>query len=244
LSRSVKLWSDRVFRDLLSGQPSGPSTLLPVRVLSVSLRTSPPGPPFRTTRVLLFLSPDRRLGPAIGPRVLQRYLRVPPDLHQVTSPDITLVPDPQPRSRLSCFPTIRSDLQFPFSSSRITPSDPRRTRPPAQFIPTADSDLRPVGTRFYLVENPLSPSRRVLFVFRLPTTIFCSSVPPSTPCCRQSKWITTAAVHATVRMKPISVGSHCGPFLYGHCGTCSYSTIPSPVATGRFSLTLLPPVAL
>jgi hypothetical protein len=174
LSRSVKMWSDRVFRDLLSGQPSGPSTFLPARVLSVPLRTPPldrfigspsgtpsPDPLSRT------ISPGRRLGPAIGPRVLQRYLRVPPDPHRVTSPDITLVPDPQPRSRLSCFPTIRSDHQFPFSSSRITPSDPRRARPLSVY---PDRRFRPPPSRNPLLpcRNPPSPSRRVLFRFPPP----------------------------------------------------------------------------
>jgi hypothetical protein len=130
-------------------------------VLSVPLRTSPldrfVGPPTRDplSGPLLGAS-DRTPGTSALPRV-------PPDLHGVTSPDITLVPDPQPRSRLSCFPTSRFRflpvglrLQTPGvpdpSSAYLGPTDPD---PSSVCFP----DLLSVGIRLQSCSSPPSPSR-------------------------------------------------------------------------------------
>jgi hypothetical protein len=132
-------------------------------------RTSYPGPPLRTAL------PGPLLGASNRTPSTSALPRVPPDLHQVTSPDITLVPDPQSRSRLSCFPTLRSDLQFPSPFSRITSPDLRRTRPRSVYL---NRRFRPPPSR-----NPLSTLPKIRLHPVGECFSFSASRPPSLlPC--------------------------------------------------------------
>jgi hypothetical protein len=224
LSRSVKsvfrpssFSRPRVFlasRARVVGPRRSPSRTC--RAIGPLLRTSPPDrlprPPLGAShqvRVLSLSTPSAFLLVRVPPSL-------PPDLHLVTSADITLVPDLQTADRLVPLRTCR----FPFSSQSVyasgppahptsssvsfrlpwsgfTLSDPASPDPDSRL----SSDLHPVGIRLQSRGFPPSPSRESNFLFsasrpaalRFPTL----SSPLQFPRARvsASDFLLTSAVH-------------------------------------------------
>jgi hypothetical protein len=220
-STRPRLRSDRVVPDLFSG-PQSASTQRRL----VFLQT-PGRPPATPTKF-----PDRHSEPAVRPRVLPRSPAVDrrrvdfvsPDLHRVTPSDVNPSSNQQTEGSTCSFsrpagfhlllaglclwstsvhPSVVSDHQaltssFPSCLDQLTSSDFHL--PDLRF-----ALFRPpsVGTRLWLSQNPLSPSRRVLYRFPPPAyhpSFLCSAV--STAVAASQLWITPATVPAPVEPNP------------------------------------------